>query len=187
MTHNAPLPLTSSGSAVVLEPESPWPTKAFAANADCECVVILPVDPSLSISHLVERIATRSAQFERVGAKLRTVILACAGCDRKRNDRRLLLVRALLPLLPFREGRLVLTSNPNKGPTTDELFELAGALLSELQQRSITLFANDWEVVTPTPRKQSGVFLANPGTFRGLDPTTSIQDAELLEAVGEAV
>jgi len=137
----------------------------------------------------VERIVTHSSEFEHSGARLRTVILACAGSDGDTNGRRLALARALLPLLKSGEGRLVLTSDPALGPSTLALMGLVGNLLSELDGRSIAFLANDQSVISParTPRKDSGVFLVDSAQLRQLDENGWPEAAKLLEAVDEAL
>ena len=128
MVQTTSLSSKSSGSAVVLEPGSIWPARAFAENADCDRVVIMHADPNLCTSRLIERIVAQSSEFERPGSKLRSVILACAGFDGASNARRLQLLSALLPLLTSGESRLVLTTAPNRKTSNDALLELAETL-----------------------------------------------------------
>jgi hypothetical protein len=167
----------SSGCAVVLEPESNWPAEAFAAAGDCDRVVVIHADPTLSVACVAERIITHCSQFERSGAMLRSIILACAGCDSKSYERRLALVRALLPLLTFGEGQFVLTNDPDSGPSNQAVMELVGTLLSELQGRSITFLANGRQVPTPATRKDSGIYLTGPTTHRALETPVWLDDA----------
>ena len=150
----------SSGSAVVLEPESTWPSKAFASTADCDRIVIMHAAPDVNASQLTQRIATQVAEFERQGSKLRSIILACARFDQFSNARRLQLVKALLPLLTAAEGRMVLTTSEHDETVGDALQVLAQSMASELQERSIVLVANGLEISAPKhpARKESGVF-----------------------------
>jgi hypothetical protein len=178
----------SSGCAVVLEPGCCWPTKAFAATGDCDRVVVMHVDLRVGTPHLIRRIVSHSAEFERSGAKFRSAILACAGSDNEINERRLALARALLPLLTSGAGQLVFTSDPKLGPPTQALLELVGILLGELQGRSITFLANDKRIAAPAaiPRKESGVFLVDSEDYCQLEQRAWDQYTNLLEADDEA-
>lgn len=184
MMNASPPSPAAGGSAVVLEPESRWPAQAFAANADRDCVMVVRMEPNLSVPRLVERIVTHSAEFERSGTKLRTVILACTECDSVSRYRQLPLVRALLHLLTSGDGRLVLTSTPNQEPA---LVKLARVVCSELQERSITFMANELEVFTPTPPRDLGVYFVRRETCRELNTYSWLPDAELRETVRENV
>ena len=170
-------PTIPGGCAVVLEPESSWPAKAFAATPDRDCVVVIPVDKRPSSSALVERFVTHSSEFERSGAKLRTIILACGRSDEDSNTRRSALVKSLLPLLTAGDGRLVLTNDSSAGPSNDELFEFVETMSSDLHGSAISIVANDPEVVPSESAApvDSGIFSLSPeipGEFDALSATS---------------
>ncbi len=171
----APLPTKSAGCAVVLEPESIWPARAFAATPDRDCVVVIPVEKGPSASAAVERFVTHSSDLERSEAKLRTIIIACGPGDEESNTRRSALIRSLLPLLTAGEGRLVLTNDSSAGPSNDELLEFVETMLSDLHGSSITVVANDQEVVRfePAAPIDSGIFTLGPETQGELDPLSA--------------
>jgi hypothetical protein len=183
-----PFTSRSSGSAVLLEPESSWPAEAFAATADCDRIVILHADPNASISQLADRIAIQVAEFERQGSKLRSIILACARFDQISNNRRLQLVKTLLSLLTSGEGRLVLATSQSEETVGEALRELALSVASELQERSIVLVANDKEINTPTrpARKDSGVFSIQLDDYNNLVTNEWQQNADFAAMSAEA-
>jgi len=183
-----PLTSRSSGSAVVLEPESRWPAEAFAATADCDRIVIVHADPNASTSRLAERIAIQVAEFERQGSKLRSIILACARFDQISNDRRAQLVKALLPLLTSVEGQLVLSISDGDETAVEALDQLAHSMTSELQERSIVLVANGREISarTRSARKDSGVFSIHLHDYNNLVTTDRQQNADFAAVCAEA-
>jgi len=183
-----PFTSRSSGSAVVLEPESCWPAEAFAATADCDRIVILHADSNASTSRLAERIAIQVAEFERQGSKLRSIILACARFDQISNARRTQLVKALLSLLTSFEGQLVLSTSDSDETVGEALEELAQSMASDLQQRSIVFVANGRELSTPgrLARKDSGVFSLQLDDCNNLVTSDWQQNADFAAMSAEA-
>jgi hypothetical protein len=168
---------TNSGAcAVVLEPESIWPARAFAATPDRDCVMVMPAETELSAAAFVDRFMTNSTEFGRSGTRLRTIILACGGGDGESNTRRGELVKALLPLLTPKGGRLVLTNDSSAGPSNDELLEFIGTMLGELRGTSVTFVANDQVVVPvePAAPMDSGIFSLGPETQGSLAPLSVV-------------
>jgi hypothetical protein len=142
----------------LLEPDSVWPNQAFAAHADCDRVVVVHVDPTEQPRRLVDRIRVHSSEFERFGAKLRTVILSCAGNDPASCDRRAELVGALLTLIEPERGKIVLESDPREGLTTKDLIASVGQSLDNLGGRSIAFLANDEGSTRESTRRGSGTY-----------------------------
>jgi hypothetical protein len=168
----------SSGCAVLLEPGSGWPNQAFAANADCDRVVVMNIDPAEHAWRLVDRIRSHSAEFERSGAKLRTVILSCAGNDPVVRAGRADLVDALSTLIDADEGKIVLESDPRAGLTTEELILSVGRCLDNLDGRSIAFLANDDSVFPQSTRHGSGMYAIEHDTLHDTDPYELLGEVE---------
>jgi hypothetical protein len=175
------------GCAILMEPDSCWPVRAFASDPDRDPVVVVYLGRNDESRRLARRIRACCAEFERDNIRLRSVIIACSGTDRRCYEQRAKLVRALLPLLDPGSGRIALECAPGTGRTTHDLITSVDAAFDELGGRTMAFFADDERVTERAhiKRQDSGVYTIDPETLRGIDPHYLLGWSEPTSPVGE--
>ncbi len=178
MAQSVARPSKASGSVVVLETESRWPTEAFADIAERDRVVIIRDDPSQDVQGLAARIRKHAEDFDRDGAGLGSAIIACGLYYASCNHRRTQLVKTLIPLMAVDDAELIVTHTGAGGADSGVLFELASSILRERWDQRIRLIIGETEVVEaslPTGT-WSGMFTVDWDT--PMDPASHIERFE---------